>query len=268
VVGLAAAALRIPFITHDSDAIPGLGNRVVARWAKLHTVALSKEIYSYPQDKTVTVGIPVQSGFVAVTPQLQASYKKDFGFSADDNVLLVTGGGQGAQRLNMAVIAVALELFDQIPNLHIVHLAGHVNEKTVRDAYDVALQPEQQKRVAVKGYITDLYRYSGAADVIVTRAGATTMAEFAVQHKACVMVPNPYLTGGQQSKNAKFLTNKQAVLCVTEDDLRQRPETFSSAIEELFHNTKKRHQLEESLGTFAHPNAAKELAMVLLNQAA
>lgn len=268
VVGLAAAALHIPFITHDSDAIPGLGNRIIARWAKIHAVALSKEIYPYPADKTITVGIPVQAEFVEVTPRLQLSYKKELSLPIDDVVLLVTGGGQGAQRLNTAVVAIASDLFNHIPKLRILHLAGHVNEQSVRDAYDAVLRPEQQERVDVKGYSTDLYRYSGAADVIVTRAGATTMAEFAVQHKACVMVPNPFLTGGQQSKNAEYLTKKQAVYCVSEEDLQQNPTVFYTAILELFQNTEERYKLEKNLGTFAHPDAAKELAMVLLKQAA
>jgi UDP-N-acetylglucosamine--N-acetylmuramyl-(pentapeptide) pyrophosphoryl-undecaprenol N-acetylglucosamine transferase len=58
-VGLAAAVLRIPYITHDSDALPGLANRIIAPWAKKHAVGLPKEVYSYPPDKTITVGVPL-----------------------------------------------------------------------------------------------------------------------------------------------------------------------------------------------------------------
>ena len=266
VVGLAAALLRIPYVTHDSDAIPGLGNRIVARWAKAHAVALSKEIYPYPQDKTVTVGVPVQAEFVKVTPDLQAKYKKELGFSKDERVLFVTGGGQGAKRLNDAMIKIAADLFKNITMLRIVHLAGHVNEDEVRDAYVRVLQPEHVQQVLVMGYAKDLYRYSGAADLIITRAGATTMAEFAVQHKACIMVPNPYLTGGQQLKNAAFLNKKNAVRYVTEDDMLNKPAVLSKAAVDIFKNDNERHELEKNLGTFAHPDAAKELAMLLLEQ--
>src|SRR5579862_7870303 len=62
-VGLAAAQLHIPFITHDSDAVPGLANRIIARWATAHAVALPKELYNYPADKTFTVGVPISSDF-------------------------------------------------------------------------------------------------------------------------------------------------------------------------------------------------------------
>lgn len=266
VVGLAAALLRIPYVTHDSDAIPGLGNRIVARWAKAHAVALSKEIYPYPQDKTVTVGVPVQAEFVNVTPDLQASYKKELGFAQNEHVLFVTGGGQGAQRLNDAMIKIVADLFKDVTALRIVHLAGHVNEDEVRSAYQNVLKSDQIQHVLVMGYARDLYRYSGAADLIVTRAGATTMAEFAVQHKACVMIPNPYLTGGQQLKNATFLNEKNAIRYVTEDDMQNKPSELAKAVVGLFKNDVERHELEKNLGTFAHPDAAKELAMLLLEQ--
>jgi len=74
-VGLAAAQLHIPFVTHDSDAIPGLANRIIARWASAHAVSLPKELYSYPPQKTYTVGVPVSRDFVPVNPENIRQYR-------------------------------------------------------------------------------------------------------------------------------------------------------------------------------------------------
>jgi len=266
-VGLAAAALHIPYITHDSDAIPGLANRIVARWARVHAVALPKETYPYPQDKTVTVGVPVQADFRPVTSALQLQYKKEIGLEKFAKLLFVTGGGQGSRRLNSAVTTVVPTLLKKYPDLVIVQLAGQSQERVVRDAYQKVLGPANQDRVVVEGFISGLYRYSGAADVVITRAGATTLAEFAVQHKACVIVPNPFLTGGHQLKNAQILADRHACIDVTEQQLDANPEVLSGAVSRLLDNPKERQELSEELGKLAHAQAAGELAMLLLKEA-
>ena len=107
-VGLAAAMLHIPFVTHDSDAIPGLANRIIARWASKHAVALPKEIYAYAPAKTVTVGVPVASDYQLVTDKSQQDYRQQLGLKADAKLLFVIGGGLGAQRVNEAIADAAL----------------------------------------------------------------------------------------------------------------------------------------------------------------
>lgn len=266
-VGLAAALLHIPYITHDSDAIPGLANRIVARWARLHAVALPKEAYPYPSDKTVTVGVPVQADFKPVTEVLQQQYKKEIGLEKFRKMLFITGGGQGSRRLNDMVAQAMPVLLRRYPDLAIVHLAGRSQEHVVREVYQKSLDVEDRERVIVKGFVNDLYRYSGAADVIITRAGATTLAEFAVQRKACVVVPNPFLTGGHQLKNAQILVDHHACVSLTEEQLSAGPDAMSGAVSRLLDNAAERKGIAVQLGKLAHEQAAKELAVVLLKEA-
>jgi UDP-N-acetylglucosamine--N-acetylmuramyl-(pentapeptide) pyrophosphoryl-undecaprenol N-acetylglucosamine transferase len=266
-IGLAAALLHIPYITHDSDAIPGLANRIVAKWAQLHAVALPKETYPYPQAKTVTVGVPVQADFKPVTPALQRQYKQEIDVDTSHELLFITGGGQGSVRLNDVVVKMMPALLKQFPDLEVVHVAGQLQEQPVREMYEKVVNAADRKRVAVKGFISGLYRYSGAADVIVTRAGATTLAEFAVQHKACVIVPNPFLTGGHQLKNAQVLADRHAAICVPEQQSDIDPKSLGAAVTGLLADKNERDELGKQLGTLAHPGAAKELAMVLLKEA-
>lgn len=267
-VGLSAAALRIPYVTHDSDALPGLANRIVAPWAKVHTVALPKDVYAYPQDKTLTVGVPlVADHYRPFSAQEMLSARKQIGISPQGRVLLVTGGGLGALRLNNAIAACLPELLDRYRDLTILHIAGRAHEAELRQQYKKELSLEQQQRIIVKGFVTNLHVYSGVADVIVTRAGATSIAEYAAQAKACIVVPNPLLTGGHQLKNAKVLEERRAVKLVGEDTLRADDHALMPAIVELLDHPDRAKALGQKLHEFAQADSAKQLAMVLLDVA-
>ncbi len=263
-VGLAAARLHIPFITHDSDAIPGLANRIIGRWASMHAVALSEEIYPYPRNKTVTTGIPLRANFAAVTPELNNKYRQELGLPEAASLLFIIGGGLGAQRVNLAMAEAMPHLLQEYPELHVVHAVGRANEQDIKQLYTTGLSAAEQGRVEVRGYIEEPYIYSGAADVIITRAGATNLAEFALQGKACVVVPNPLLTGGHQLKNARYLEQKHAALLVTEHELQENPNVLAARVSALLKDGKLRAELAANLSTFAHPDAAKRLAELLL----
>jgi UDP-N-acetylglucosamine--N-acetylmuramyl-(pentapeptide) pyrophosphoryl-undecaprenol N-acetylglucosamine transferase len=267
-VGLAAALRRIPYVTHDSDAVPGLANRLIARWARTHAVALPREMYHYPPHKTVTVGVPVGAAYRPVDAELQAAYRSEAGLDAYEQVLVVTGGGLGAQRLNTALIAIVPQLLTDFPGLAIVHTAGRANETGVREGYAATVSAESLSRVKVLGYANDLYRYTGAADLVVMRAGATAIAECAVQGKAVILAPNPYLTAGHQLKNAQALADQGAVEVVSEKTLTDEPEVLRAQISSLLRSAERRTELGSHLQQLSHPDSARELAMVLLKEAA
>jgi UDP-N-acetylglucosamine--N-acetylmuramyl-(pentapeptide) pyrophosphoryl-undecaprenol N-acetylglucosamine transferase len=263
-VGLAAAQLHIPYVTHDSDAIPSLANRIIARWAALHAVALPKETYQgYPASKTVTVGIPVAASYQRVTESIKQQLRKELGLEQYAPMLFVTGGGNGAQDLNERVAQVVPQLLQKFPKLVIVQAAGRKHEAALQVRYDQIVEPADRERVIVKGFIEGLYRYSGAADVIVMRAGATNIAEFAVQGKACIFVPNPALTGGHQIKNAEAFAERHAAIVVADKDL-ANPEIAEKVISDLLASPEEQNSLAEAIHSFAHPYAAHELAALLL----
>lgn len=266
-IGLVAALRGIPYVTHDSDALPGLANRIISRWAYTHAVALPKEVYAYPPSKTVTVGVPISHAFHRLTKTDIQEARERIQLPEDARVLLVTGGGNGADSLNTAVARCLPELLERYTNLHLVHIAGRSHEAKVRQLYTELLPLSHRERVVVKGHVTNLYTYSAAADVVITRAGATSLAEFAVQSKACVVVPNPLLTGGHQLKNAKVLADRKAVRLVDERHMREDPRAFMPALTDLFDHPRKAAELGAKLSTLARPNAAHLLAMLLLEVA-
>ena len=148
-VGVAAGWLNIPLVTHDSDAIPGLANRMVSRWATVHAVALPKEIYNYPADKTVTVGVPISHNFSVQTAEQQQKTRQRLGLDADQQVIVVTGGGLGAARLNEAVLAMAPDLLWSYGKVVIVHLTGRLHAEDISKKYNDVLTPEGRQRVRV-----------------------------------------------------------------------------------------------------------------------
>jgi len=259
-VALAGRLSHVPYITHDSDSVPSLANRLIARWAHTHAVALPPEVYPYPLSKTVTVGVPVSDQYQPVTTGLRQKYREELGLEYEQLVFL-TGGGNGARVLNEALVANARYLLGTYPDLALVHVAGREHEAETNAEYDALKLGTARGRVFVHGFVTDLYRYSGAADVVIARGGATNLAEFAQQGAACVIIPSKQL--GWNVKNAAIMADKGAVLQLTEDQAEQ-PERLGRAIGQLLGDDRGRAALGQKLATYAHPHAAAELAQLLL----
>lgn len=264
-VGLAAALRKVPYITHDSDAMPGLANRIISRWATLHAVALDPKKYPYPQTKTKNVGVPVAAAYGSVSPKQMNDFRKELGLDSYTQVVLVTGGGLGAARLNHAAVLTAPKLLKKYPQLALVHTTGATHEKVVADAYDAALSPTERARVFVIGYTTKLHAYSGAADIVIARGGATNFAELAAQAKPCIIVPNPLLAGGHQLKNAAAYQEKGAVITIDEARLSHNHELLLHALATLLEDAHLRARLSTAIHSFARPESAKQLATEILN---
>ncbi|MDB5164022.1 MAG: UDP-N-acetylglucosamine--N-acetylmuramyl-(pentapeptide) pyrophosphoryl-undecaprenol [Candidatus Saccharibacteria bacterium] len=262
-VGVAAHQLHIPFITHDSDALPGLANRLIGRWALLYAVGMPPELYSYAPDKMRYTGVPIDSHYQVATEAEKKQIKQTLGLGGYSQVMLVTGGGLGAQRVNEALIGIAPVLLEKNPGLAIIHAVGLDHEKLMQAAYDAVIPDDQRKRVQVHGYIHDMYQVGVAADVVITRAGATNLAEWAALHKACIVIPNPLLTGGHQLKNTQAFVQKQAIIEVAESQLKDKT-VLQTAIQQLLDDSGRRQQLGDNIAQFAKPAAAHELATLLL----
>jgi UDP-N-acetylglucosamine--N-acetylmuramyl-(pentapeptide) pyrophosphoryl-undecaprenol N-acetylglucosamine transferase len=263
-VGLGAKLNHVPYITHDSDPIPSLANKIIAPWAKVHFVALPKEIYtSYPPDKTITTGIPISSVFKPVNKDLKAAYRKKIGLKTD-KLLFVIGGGLGAQSLNEAVLEIVPNLLAQFKDLTLINIVGRANIEQVKKSYDEALDDDQRERVQLLDFIDNVYEYSGAADLIVSRGGATNIAEFAMQSKACIVVPSSYLTGGHQLKNAEFLEDNSAAVIVKDTDLAADSNRLAKPISRLLQDPAELTKLGKSLSKFARPDATSEIAELIL----
>lgn len=262
-VGWAARRRHIPYVTLDLDAVPSLANRLIAKHATAHAVAMPKEIYPYPPDKTFYVGVPITETFQLVTPAQQAAWRAELKLDSYEQVLVAVGGGLGAVRLNQLLAAQAAALFEQYPNAVLIHVVGRDHEAEMNQKYDESLDTRLRSHVLVKGFVEDLYRYGGAADLIISRAGATSLAEMAAQGKACIIVPNPVLTGGHQLKNAEQLAAHGAIRVIDERSDEAGRELLTEICELLAAPTT-RAQMGALLHSLVQPGAADRLAQLLL----
>jgi len=160
--------------------------------------------------------------------------------------------------------AISRHLLESNLSLYIVHITGRTHEESVKAGYRAVLPKDQLKRVVITGFTSDFYAYSAAADLIITRAGATTLAELAAAGKACVIIPSPYLTGGHQLKNAEELAKLDAAVVAGEAI---EPDELLVTLSELLNNDHRRFELSRNLYSTANPDAAAKLARLILKTA-
>lgn len=254
-VGVAAALRNIPIVTHDSDSLPGLANRLVSRWAVLHATAMPAETYAYPPARTKQVGVLVEHSYQPVTKELQASYRQSLKLPEDAEVILATGGSSGAEAINKAMKSIADELLRGNSNLHIIHQVG---KGRLNDFEGV-----QHDRLHLLEFLTPMHAYMGASDIVVTRASANTLAEIGVQGKAAIVIPSPYLADGHQLRNAEFLAAQKAAIVVLESEL---PAKLLESIKLLLGSAGERSSLAQKLQHLSPTDAASKLAQLLIEQ--
>lgn len=263
-VALGAKLNKVPYITHDSDSIPSLANKLIARWACVHAVALPKNTYPYPANKTITTGIPVNDKFKPVSSKDKATFRRELKIEDKAKIVFVIGGGQGSLNINKAMTEAAPHLLSQFSNLQIIHVVGEKNIEAVEEAYKQVLQADQSSRVKLHGFINDVYLYSGAADIIVSRAGATNIAEFAIQAKPIILIPSSFLAGGHQLKNAQYLNESDAAIVVREEDMIDDSNRLTKQISDLLLDETRQGELAKNLSSFAKPNATNDIAKLIL----
>lgn len=259
------AKLRgIKYVTHDSDSTPSLANKIIAKWATLHAVAMDKKLYPYAEANTVTTGIPLNKHFIKVTSGTQKKYREDLKVPLSAFIIFVIGGGLGSQDVNAAVADAVPHLLDEYENLYIFHAAGRGNDAELQALYESIIGENALARVKVFSFIPDVYKYSGAADLVITRAGATNLAEFAVQGKPCIVIPSTFLAGGHQLKNAEYLKEQGAIEVIQSKELLEDPNRLSRLVNTLIKSKAKREELSINFSSLAQPNATNHIAKLLL----
>ncbi len=259
-VGLAAKIWRIPLVIHDSDSHPGLTNRILAKYATaIGTGSPTKYYPSYPKSRTKFVGIPVRSDFRKLSIDEKKRAKKQFGFDSEKPLVLSMGGGLGAAAINDAMMNIAPLVCKN--GVQILHVTGQ------KDFVRISGMIPQINGYKIEMFISDdVAKIMGAADVVVTRAGATTLAELAALGSAAILIPSPYLAGDHQTQNAKIYVEADAALMVDERSLGDG-QTLFDAVMKVLGDDDLRKTLGENLYTFARPNALDDMATMITEAA-
>lgn len=259
-VGIAAHILRIPLVIHDSDAHPGLTNRCLSRYATKIATGAPLEYYPYPVKKSQYVGIPVAPEFHKFSNKEQLEAKKEWGINQNLPLVVVTGGGLGASRINDAI---ALTLDDLNKFCSVVLISGMGQYDELR-----SLTPPNSDRFQLHSFISSgMATLLGAADLVVARAGATTIIELAALVKPTILIPNGKLSGGHQLKNAAVYLKQNAVKVIDEDTMVENPNILVSSIQDVLANPEDMAKMSENFASFARPNAAIDMAEMIISAA-
>lgn len=259
-VGVAAKLLSRPFITHDSDVIAYLSNKIVGRWAHKNTVASELGTYPYPSHRQVVVGVPIDPMYhQKSTLKDIASYRKELAVTNLPQVLVV-GGGNGAQAINEALLYEA-EALSKECEVH--HIVGERNIEAVQERLStLALShPERYHVIDLVRDKQQMYKYYALADIVVSRAGATSIAEIAALGKTAIVIPSNRLA--DQMRYAPQLADQDAALVLSDEDIEQDPKSLLLAIDKLRTNRELALRLATNVRKFARPHAARDIATML-----
>lgn len=208
-----AAALGIPTVLLNPDAVPGRANRFLAGRADLVCVQWAESRARFAgHPACVVTGCPVRGRFRSAG---RTAGLEHFGLSADRRTLLVTGASQGATSINGAIIAL-LDDLSRLSDWQFLHLAGTADAERTRAAYAARGLPAN-----VLAFTDRMPEAMAAADLIVSRAGASTLAEITAMGKPSVLMPYPYHRDMHQRTNARMLTSRGAA-CLVEDRIDPR----------------------------------------------
>lgn len=256
---LAAKFYLIPVIVHESDSVPGLTNRIGAKFATRVGVSFPGSEAFFPKGKAALVGNPVRTSLFG-EGFLREHSKQHFGFDANVPTLFFFGGSQGAEQINNFVLS---GIPDIIGEFQIVHMTGERNFEEAEKISKVALgsvAPELRRRYRIFPYldINDLRFAYAAAEVVVSRAGSGSIFEIAAFGRASVLLPLQGAANDHQRRNAWEYAKTGAAVVI-------EPENFTPHIvlmkaKEIVSSPETLHRMEAAAKAFAKPEAAKVLA--------
>jgi UDP-N-acetylglucosamine--N-acetylmuramyl-(pentapeptide) pyrophosphoryl-undecaprenol N-acetylglucosamine transferase len=253
-VVLLAALRGTATMVLEQNAVPGFTNRRLAPFVRAAAVTYDATL-SYFRGRGFVSGNPVRPEFMRAADEAASA--------PHPPRLLTLGGSQGSHAINVAMVAAAPELARRCPHLEIVHQTGARDEDWVRDQYDAAGIPAR-----VVNFLDAVAREMKEADVVVSRAGATTLAELAALGRPAVLIPLPTATDDHQRKNAQALAEAGAARLVDQASLAAGPAPLVDAAAGLLESPSARAEMSAAMSRFARPDAAARIVTRLLELAA
>lgn len=247
---VSVAGRRIPSLLYVPDIEPGLALKFLARFATAIalTSADSRQYFS-PAAKTIVTGYPVRPELV---DWQRESARSHLGLEPDRFTLLVTGGSKGAQTLNAPVFAALQQL---LADLQIVHITGQPDWPSAQAA-QAGLPAELAARYHPMPYLHEMGAALAAADLAVSRAGASTLGEYPLFGLPAILVPYPF-AWRYQKVNANYLVEHNAGMLLETDQLAQQ---LVPTVQSLSRNPQRLHEMRQAMRGLARPQAAEHLA--------
>lgn len=251
---MAAWIYRIPVLIHESDAAPGMANRFLASFATRIAVAYPGAEKYFPTEKTALVGNPIREDINKGDAIL---LRKKLGFTQAKKTILILGGSQGSKVINEAVIKSLRKLLSEF---QIIHQTGENNfDSIVHEAAEEGIKAGREGYYPVKFLSSDMLNDSFAlCDLVISRAGANTIAEIAANAKPAILIPLDGSANDHQRKNAYDIAKAGGALVLEETNLGEH--ILMGKIEKILSNENLKNQMSEKIKNFYHPTAAEVIA--------
>jgi UDP-N-acetylglucosamine--N-acetylmuramyl-(pentapeptide) pyrophosphoryl-undecaprenol N-acetylglucosamine transferase len=242
-----AASSNVPYLIQEQNSYPGITNKLLAKKAKKICVAYDGLDRFFPKDKIIKTGNPVRQDLLGVEDKTVEA-KDAFDLKHGKYTLLVLGGSLGARRVN-ELIKKELDYFDT-QNIQIIWQCGKLYYQQYKIYSDT-------NNVQVYEFLNNMDLAYAAADIVISRAGASSVSELCIVGKPVIFVPSPNVAEDHQTKNAMAIVNNDAAIIIKEEDL---DADFENKFSQLIASPEKQKILGENIKKLALVNATKEIA--------
>ena len=241
----AASMLNIPTVIQEQNSYPGITNKLLAKKANKICVAYENLERFFPKDKIILTGNPVRQDLINEASKSEAiAY---FKLDANKKTLLVLGGSLGARRINQLIEKELDFLLSQ--NIQIIWQCG----KLYLNDYS---KYNEKDNVQVVAFIDRMDLVYAAADVVISRSGASSVSELCIVGKPTIFIPSPNVAEDHQTKNAKAISDKNGAILIRESELEAQ---FENVFSDLISNESKQVELSQNIKKLAKPNATKDI---------
>jgi UDP-N-acetylglucosamine--N-acetylmuramyl-(pentapeptide) pyrophosphoryl-undecaprenol N-acetylglucosamine transferase len=242
-VVLAAYLMGIKTAIHEQNTLPGFANRMLGKIVPLIFVSFEYTLSCFPKSKAKMLGNPIRKQCLKrIVP---SSSQPPF-------TLLIVGGSLGSHQINSAVIDALNHLLPIRDKIKIIHQTGESDLKSVKEAYQ-----SKGFSAEVVTFIDQIDSAYQQANLIICRAGATTLAELMVHHRASILIPYPLAADHHQHLNAKVLVSQHATQMIDPDQLTGK--RLAEFVLQLYHHPEQLSQMENNAGKMGRPRAAQEI---------
>ena len=255
---IACKVLKVPFVMHDCDAVPGLVSRKFSPYAKAVTLAFEDAKKHISNDNVTVCGNPIRKEFKSKSKEVAKSL---LGLK-NKLTLCITGGSQGARSINLVAQDIIREL-SEVHKIQVIFQTGKKNFDAVTKYLDL-VYPKYRKdlNLIVKPYFADMITVMKAADIIISRAGSLSLSEISASNAAPILVPYPHAAQDHQRYNAKSYANADACVYIEDKDL-----DSNLLLNTILNLAKDKHRLKEIQGNcaqFANYDAVDKIKQIIL----
>ena len=254
---LAASMMSIPAMIVEQNSVPGLANKILGKFVGAIGVTYQESLAFFPRAKTFFTGNPIRMRIL--TGSRDAAYNI-FSLERDKFTIFVFGGSSGARNINRAVVDSFNHMLDLKEKIQFLHQTGDRGYEHVRESY---------RKWGFKGTVTPfIYQMAEAyavADLVISRAGATTLAELTAIGKSAILIPYPYAAGRHQELNAGKLLELKASKMILDHEL--TGEILAKHIRELYENKDLRHEMEKQSRSVGRADAAQRVVDIAISLA-